>query len=113
MYQKLGLVLCLSLIFFGLPAYGEVSLNQEDDFALLANHPESSNLLALKGAGPAGTLDGNSGIPETYKNPPVSQTPPAVTPTTTAEDEVAAFFIVTAIVFAAVGLAYFAVYGVA
>jgi len=109
MFKKIGSILCVSLIFFGVPAHAEVSLNQEDDFALLANHSQVTTLLALKGAGPAGSYQGNeSHMPENHFQE--TQTQPA---TTTGEDEFFALVIVMGIVAVVVGVVYFAAYGVA
>jgi len=111
MFKKIGSILCVSLIFFGVPAHAEVSLNQEDDFALLANHSEVTTLLALKGAGPAGSYQGNENhMPENHFQGTQTQTQPA---TTTGEDEFFALVIVMGVVAVVVGVVYFAAYGVA
>lgn len=110
MFKKIGTILCVALIFFGVPAHAEVSLNQEDDFALLANHVEVTTLLALKGAGPAGSYQGNdTGMPENHYPQTQTQTQSVDIAT---EDEFFAVFIVMSVVTVVVGIAYLAVYGV-
>lgn len=110
MFNKIGYFLCVSLVFLGLPAYGEVSLDQEDVFEKLANHSKAPELLALKGAGPAGNIGDEPKAPAAFTPPPV-QTQTSYD--TTAEDEAFAAIMVVSIVAVAVGVAYFAVYGTA
>lgn len=111
MFNKISYLLCLALILLGVPvAHAEVSLNQEDDFALLVNHPEAAQLLVLKGAGPAGASPSPSDlhVQNEYHPPVAAPTAPA---TMSAEDEFFVFTMVIAAVAVAAGLAYFAVSG--